>query len=59
LEDEISRDYSDKTIEDLKEILREYWNLHVEAIEEFENLDDINLNVNKVKKLSRIYKSKN
>ncbi len=49
LEDEISRDYSDKTIEDLKEVLREYWHLHVEAIGEFENQDDLDLKVSEVK----------
>jgi len=49
LEDEISRDYSDKTIEDLKVVLREYWHLHVEAIGEFENQDDLDLRVSEVK----------
>jgi len=49
LEDEISRDYSNKTIEDLKEVLREYWTLHMEAIREFENQDDLDLRVSEVK----------
>jgi len=49
LEDEISRGYSDKTIGDLKEVLREYWVLHMQAIKEFENQDDLDLRVNEVK----------
>ena len=49
LEDEISRDYLDKTIEDLKEVLREYWVLHMQAIKEFENQDDLDLKISEVK----------
>ena len=53
LEDEISNDYLSKSTEDLKEFLREYWTLHVEAIEEFENQDDLDLKVNEVKEQIR------
>ena len=49
LEDEISNDYLSKSIEDLKEVLRRYWTLHVEAIGEFENRDDLDLRVSEVK----------
>ena len=49
LEDEISRDYENKSIEDLKEVLKEYWTLHMEAIGEFENQDDLDLKVSEVK----------
>ncbi len=49
LEDEISSDYLDKTTGDLKEVLREYWTLHMEAIKRFENQDELDLKVNEVK----------
>jgi len=49
LEDDISRDYLDKTTGDLKEVLREYWTLHMEAIKRFENQDKLDLKVNEVK----------
>ncbi len=49
LEDDISRDYLDRTIGDLKEVLREYWTLHMEAIKRFENQDELDLKVNEVK----------
>jgi len=50
LEDDISRDYLDKTVGDLKEVLREYWSLHIQAIKEFENQDDLDLKVNEINK---------
>jgi len=37
------------TIEDLKEVLREYWVLHMEAIKEFEKQDELKFSVNKIK----------
>jgi len=49
LEDEISKDYFKKPIEDIKVLLRRYWTLHMEAIEEFENQDDLDLKVSEVK----------
>jgi len=49
LEDEVDNAFLYKTVEDLKEDLKEYWHLHVEAIEEFENQDDLDLRVSEVK----------
>jgi len=49
LEDEISKDYENKSIENLKAVLRRYWILHMEAIKEFENQDNLDLEVSEVK----------
>ena len=49
LEDEISNDYLSKSTEDLKEFLREYWVIHMTCIKEFENQDDLDLEVDEVK----------
>ena len=49
LEDEADNAFLYKTIDDLKEVLKEYWHLHVEGIEEFENQDDLDLRVSEVK----------
>jgi len=50
LEDEVDNAFLYKTIEDLKEVLREYWTLHMEAIKRFGNQDDLDLKVNEVKR---------
>jgi len=49
LEDEVDNAFLYKTIGDLKEVLRRYWTLHMEAIEEFENQDNLDLKVSEVK----------
>jgi len=49
LEDEVDNAFLYRTTEDLKQILREYWVLHMEAIGEFENQDDLDLKINEVK----------
>jgi len=49
LEDEVDNTFLYKSTEDLKEVLKEYWHLHVEGIEEFENQDDLDLRVSEVK----------
>jgi len=49
LEDEVDNAFLYKTVGDLKEILREYWVLHMEAIKEFENQDNLDLEVSEVK----------
>jgi len=49
LEDDISSDYLDKTIGDLKIVLRRYWTLHMEAIREFETQNNLDLVVSEVK----------
>jgi len=49
LEDEADNAFLYKTTDDLKEVLKEYWTLHMEAIGEFENQDDLDLKVSEVK----------
>jgi len=49
LEEEADNAFLYKNIEDSKEVLKEYWTLHMEAIEEFENQDDLDLKVSEVK----------
>ena len=49
LEDEVDDAFLHKNTEDLKKVLREYWTLHMEAIGELENQDDLNLKVSEVK----------
>jgi len=49
LEDELSIDYKNKSIEDVKAILRRYWTLHSIAKKEFENQDDLDLKISEVK----------
>jgi len=49
LEDELSIDYKNKSIDDIKAIMRKYWILHSMAKKEFENQDDLDLEVSEVK----------
>ena len=49
LENDISRDYDHKSIYDIKAIMRKYWILHSIAIKEFENQDNLDLEVSEVK----------
>ncbi len=49
LEDDVGNAFLFKTTEDLKKVLREYWTLHMEAIKEFENQDNLDLEVSEVK----------
>ena len=49
LEDDISRVYDHKSIDDLKAVMRKYWILHMGAIREFENQKNLDLEVSEVK----------
>ena len=49
LEEEADNAFLYKSIEDLKEVLRRYWTLHMEAIKGFNNQDNLDLKVSEVK----------
>jgi len=49
LEDEVDNAFLYKTVGDLKRILREYWVIHMTCIKEFENQDNLDLEVSEVK----------
>ncbi len=49
LEDEVDNAFLYKTTEELKQVLREYWVIHMTCIKEFENQDDLDLKVSEVK----------
>ncbi len=49
LEDEVDNAFLYKTVGDLKRILREYWTLHMTCIKEFDNQDELDLEVSEVK----------
>jgi len=49
LEDEVDNAFLYKTVGDLKKVLREYWVIHMTCIKEFENQEDLDLEVSEVK----------
>jgi len=49
LEDEITNDFDNMSISELKNILADYWRLHVESIKKYKSEGQLNFNVSEIK----------
>ena len=49
LEDRIDRAFLSGTVGELKAVLRDYWRLHMQAIEEFKKINQLGLNLLKAR----------
>jgi len=49
VEDEITENYDNGSVEDLKNILAVYWKLHIESIKKFKSERQLNFDIGEVK----------